>query len=65
MQKNENYLTEKATAELTGFAVQTLRNHRHESRGIPYLVVGQRSIRYRPADVTEYMERTRIEPEGE
>jgi hypothetical protein len=64
MEKIENYLTEQATAEITGFAVQTLRNHRHESKGIPYLKIN-RSIRYRPVDVTEYMEKTRINPEGE
>ena len=64
MQKIENYLTEKATAEITGFAVQTLRNHRFQSVGIPYLVVGKRAIRYRPADVEAYMEKTRINPEN-
>jgi hypothetical protein len=64
MQKIENYLTEKATAEITGFAVQTLRNHRHESRGIPYLVCGKRSIRYRPQDVKSYMEQCVVVPEA-
>jgi len=63
MQKIENYLTEQATAEITGFAVQTLRNHRHESRGIPYLKVGRRSVRYRPADVKKFMEKCFVDPE--
>jgi hypothetical protein len=58
------YLTEKQVSVITGFALQTLRNHRHVSSGIPYLVVGKRAIRYRPQDVTEFMEKTRIEPEG-
>jgi hypothetical protein len=63
VQKTERYLTETATANITGFAVQTLRNHRHESKGIPYLKIG-RSIRYRPADVAGYMEKTLIIPEA-
>ena len=64
MQKSEQYLTEKATAELTGFGIQTLRNWRHESRGIPYLKVGRRTIRYRPDDIKAYMEKTIVNPEG-
>ena len=61
--ENNQYLTEKQVAGITNFAIQTLRNHRMDSRGIPYLKIG-RSIRYRPQDVTKYMERTRIEPEA-
>lgn len=62
MERNQ-YLTEKQVAAITNFAIQTLRNHRQNSQGIPYLKIN-RSIRYRPADVTEYMEKTRINPEG-
>ena len=62
MERNQ-YLTEKEVSAQTRFSIQTLRNHRHESRGIPYLKIN-RSIRYRPADVTEYMEKTRIDPES-
>jgi len=57
------YLTEKDVSEITGFALQTLRNHRHFSKGIPYLKIN-RSIRYRPEDIEAYMERCRIEPEA-
>ena len=60
----QRYLSEREVSKITGFALQTLRNHRHVSLGIPYLVIGKRSIRYLPADVTAYMERTRISPEG-
>jgi hypothetical protein len=63
MEKNQ-YLTEKQVAGITNFAIQTLRNHRQDSRGIPYLKVG-RSVRYRPADVKSYMEKVLIDPEGE
>ena len=58
------YLTEKEVSAQTKFSIQTLRNHRHESRGIPYLKIGKRSVRYRPADVKGYMEKCLIQPEG-
>lgn len=54
------YLNEKEVAALTGRALSTLRNERFMRRGIPYAVVGQRSIRYRLTDVIKYMEKTRI-----
>jgi hypothetical protein len=60
----QKYLTEREVSEITGFAVQTLRNHRFQSAGIPYLVCGKRSIRYLPQDVEEFMESVRIDPQG-
>ena len=54
------YLSEKEVAAITGLALSTLRNSRHMRRGIPYAVVGQRSIRYRLTDVIKFMEKTRI-----
>ena len=54
------YLSEKEVAAITGRALSTLRNERFMRRGIPYAVVGQRSIRYRLTDVIKYMEKTRI-----
>lgn len=54
------YLNEIEVAALTGLAVSTLRNSRHLRRGIPYHVVGQRSIRYRLTDVMSFMESQRI-----
>jgi predicted DNA-binding transcriptional regulator AlpA len=59
----KQYLTEKQVSEITGYSVQTLRNHRHESRGIPYLKIG-RSVRYLPEDISATMEKVRIEPEA-
>jgi len=61
MQNLQEYLTEKDVSKSTKFSLQTLRNHRHESRGIPYLKIN-RSIRYRARDVQEYMERVLINP---
>ena len=58
------YLNERQVSEITGFAVQTLRNHRFQSVGIPYLRIGRRAIRYKPQDIQRFMERTRIDPEA-
>ena len=54
------YLNEVEAAALSGRAVSTLRNERHLCRGIPYLKVGRRSIRYKTEDVTAFMEGRRI-----
>lgn len=54
------FLNEKEAAALTGRAVSTLRNDRCLRKGMPYLRVGERSIRYRLRDVLEYMEKQRI-----
>lgn len=50
------YLDEKQAAVLTGLAVTTLRNQRHLRKGLPYLKVGARSVRYRTVDLIAYME---------
>lgn len=58
------YLNERQVADMTGLAVQTLRNWRFQRRGISYLKTG-RSIRYSLADVVRFMERQRIEVESD
>ena len=50
------YLNEVEVSAITGRAVATLRNERHLRCGIPYLKVSKRSIRYRLADVLNFME---------
>ena len=55
----KRYLTEREVAEITRFALPTLRNERHNGRGIPYIKVG-RSVRYELDDVHQYMEAHRI-----
>ena len=62
--KKDTYLTEKETAAITKEALATLRNNRSLRRGLPYLKVGRRSVRYRLSDVISYLERRRIVPEG-
>lgn len=54
------YLNEVEAAAVTGRAVSTLRNERHLRRGIPYLHVGRRSIRYKIEDIRSFMEMRRI-----
>jgi hypothetical protein len=50
------FLNEFEVSALTGRAVSTLRNDRFLRRGIPYLKVSARSIRYRTPDVLNFME---------
>lgn len=54
------FLNEKEAAELTGRAISTLRNERHLRRGIPYLKVSRRTIRYKLDDVLLFMQARRI-----
>ncbi|NMC97292.1 MAG: helix-turn-helix domain-containing protein [Deltaproteobacteria bacterium] len=54
------FLNEKEASELTGKALSTLRNDRHLRRGIPYLKVGARDIRYQTQDILSYMTSCRI-----
>jgi hypothetical protein len=53
------YFTEKQVAQMTGRALQTLRNERFMGRGIPYVKIG-RSVRYSLEDVVEFMESRKI-----
>ena len=61
MEGRERYLTEKETAQLTGIALSTLRNHRHLGRGFPYSKLG-RSVRYSFTDIVSYFERHKVNP---
>ena len=56
----KTYLNEKEVAAITGRAVSTLRNERFMRKGLPYLKIGGRSIRYKSEDVISYMEGRRI-----
>lgn len=54
------FLNEREVAAITGRALSTLRNERHLRRGVPYLRVGRRSIRYKLDDVMSFMQSRRI-----
>ena len=56
----KKYLNEKEVAAITGRAISTLRNERFMRKGLPYLKVGGRSIRYKREDVIAFMEGRRI-----
>lgn len=53
-------LNEKEVAQLTGRAVQTLRNDRFLGRGIPYIKYA-RSVRYMESDVIEDIRKRRVQ----
>jgi predicted DNA-binding transcriptional regulator AlpA len=55
------WVDEKRVAELTGIAVQTLRNWRFQGNGPAYFKIG-RSVRYRLSDIVNFMELRRVEP---
>ena len=54
------FLNEFEVAAITGRAVSTLRNERFMRKGLPYLKIGGRSIRYKSEDVIAFMEGRRI-----
>jgi len=49
------WIKEREVSEITGFAVQTLRNWRFKGKGPAYTKVG-RSVRYRLDQVLKFME---------
>ncbi len=49
------FLNESEVAAITGRALATLRNDRFLRRGIPYLKISERSVRYRTPDVLAFM----------
>jgi hypothetical protein len=60
----KQYLKETEVAALIGRSVKTLRNDRCHKRGIPYLRVFGRSIRYRLSDVVDYMEKNMVQTDA-
>ena len=58
------YLNERAVSQITGRALQTLRNDRFNGKGIPYTKFS-RSVRYSLADVVQFMESRKIIPVNE
>lgn len=58
--ENIKYLNEVQVSEITGRALQTLRNDRHKGVGFPYVKIG-RSVRYSLSDVVSFMDAHKIE----
>ena len=63
MEKNK-WITEKETASMVSLSLYTLRAHRQQHRGIPYVKVG-RAVRYSYDDVKAFMQNHRISFEQE
>ena len=59
MENKVKYLNEKETSHLIGLALSTLRNHRHQGVGLPYVKVGK-AVRYSFQDVVHYFESHKI-----
>ncbi len=55
------FVNDKEASEITGLAVQTLRNYRMMRKGPAYSKVGS-AIRYSVDDLKTYMTKHRIEP---
>lgn len=53
--------TERELAPRLNLSVQTLRNHRHEGMGIPYIKMGK-AVRYHHDDIDAYIKKCRIYP---
>ena len=58
----QQYVNEDEVAQLTGLAVQTLRNWRHQRRGFPYIKLGRRVL-YPSRDIEKFLEERIIRPE--
>jgi excisionase family DNA binding protein len=48
----ERWLTPTEAGELLGISARTLRRWRDE--GMPYVVLGERSVRYRASEITDW-----------
>ena len=59
----DEYIDEREVKRIAKRALPTLRNDRFNKRGIPYVKLG-RSVRYRLADVLEFMESRKINTRG-
>jgi predicted DNA-binding transcriptional regulator AlpA len=59
MKTEQILVNEHEAAKRTGKAVQSLRNDRHNRRGLPYVKLG-RSVRYSLADIDSYIRAHRI-----
>lgn len=57
------YLNETQVSEITGRAVQTLRNDRHNGRGFPYIKCGNQ-VKYSLSDIVSFMESRKIMTEN-
>lgn len=55
-------VNEKKVSEITGLALSTLRNRRSQGRPPRYIKIGK-SVRYALADIQDFIDANRIDPE--
>lgn len=56
---SKRYLNEKELSEMTGRALQTLRNDRFKGKGFPYIKLGK-SVRYDEEVAIAIMEESKV-----
>jgi hypothetical protein len=56
------YVNENETARILDCSVQTLRNQRHQGKGLPYRKFG-RAVRYRVDEIIAFIEDRKIMPD--
>ena len=61
-ERSERLLKDVEAAEKLGVKVQTLRNWRMMGTGVPYVRVGDRSIRYSEDDLKAYIDARKVDP---
>ncbi|SFJ25016.1 helix-turn-helix transcriptional regulator [Albimonas pacifica] len=54
------YLSAAETAELTGISVSKLAKDRMSGKGLPYVAVSRRCVRYARADIDAFMRARRV-----
>jgi len=57
---SKKYITEKALSEITGRALQTIRNDRFRGQGFPYIRMLGKAIRYDLEEVISIMEGSKV-----
>ncbi|TVM32126.1 helix-turn-helix transcriptional regulator [Oceanidesulfovibrio marinus] len=62
--ESKKFLTTKEAAALTGRSKKALEVDRQNGRGLPYVRLGPRCIRYRIEDIQAYAEQNRVDPEA-
>lgn len=60
----KEFLTEKELAQMGLKSRQALRNDRWLGRGIPYIKVGDRGVRYAKKDVQDWLQKNRVDPKA-
>jgi hypothetical protein len=58
------WANEKEVSKISSFAIQSLRNFRHQGRGPSYSKIG-RAVRYKVSDVIAFLESKKVLPRDE